>query len=159
MPEIKTRETVKDIKVLDKSKVAAEKMKKAFIRSKDAAENLMDDGQVSPSEYAEDKVKYAAEDVAQDTGNAVKKQADKAVEKGREKHRERRQEKRLQKQNEKVEQAVKRYEQKTEEKKKPSAHQTETGIPKDAKEPHTQQPVTARAEQPRASHPLCGVHR
>ena len=27
------------------------------------AENLMDDGQISPSEYAEDKIRYAAEDV------------------------------------------------------------------------------------------------
>ena len=68
MPEIKTRETVKDIKILDKASVAGERMKQAFIRSKDTAQNLMDDGQVSPSEYAEDKIKYAAEDVAYDTG-------------------------------------------------------------------------------------------
>lgn len=50
MPEIKTRETVKDIKILDKASVAGERMKQAFIRSKDTAQNLMDDGQVSPSE-------------------------------------------------------------------------------------------------------------
>ena len=56
MPEIKTRETVKDIKILDKASVAGERMKQAFIRSKDTAQNLMDDGQVSPSEYAEDKI-------------------------------------------------------------------------------------------------------
>ena len=73
MPEIKTRETVKDIKILDKASVAGERMKQAFIRSKDTAQNLMDDGQVSPSEYAEDKIKYAAEDVAYDTGHAIKK--------------------------------------------------------------------------------------
>ena len=48
MPEIKTRETVKDIKILDKASVAGERMKQAFIRSKDTAQNLMDDGQVSP---------------------------------------------------------------------------------------------------------------
>jgi hypothetical protein len=53
MPEIKTRETVKDIKILDKASVAGERMKQAFIRSKDTAQNLMDDGQVSPSEYAD----------------------------------------------------------------------------------------------------------
>ena len=63
MPEIKTREKVKDIKVLDKAAVAGERMKQAFVRSKDQAENLLDDGQVSPSEYAEDKIRYAAEDV------------------------------------------------------------------------------------------------
>ena len=44
MPEIKTRETVKDIKILDKASVAGERMKQAFIRSKDTAQNLMDNG-------------------------------------------------------------------------------------------------------------------
>ena len=52
MADIKTRDSVKDIKVLDKANVAGERMKKAFIRSKNTAENLMDDGHVSPSEYA-----------------------------------------------------------------------------------------------------------
>ena len=37
MPEIKTREAVKDIKILDKASVAGERMKQAFIRSKDTA--------------------------------------------------------------------------------------------------------------------------
>ena len=50
---IKTRESTKDIKVLDKAAVASERMKTALVRSKDQAENLMDDGQISPSEYAE----------------------------------------------------------------------------------------------------------
>ena len=63
MGRIKTRESVKDIKILDKAAVASERMKTALVRSKDQAENLMDDGQISPSEYAEDKIRYAAEDV------------------------------------------------------------------------------------------------
>ena len=79
MPEIKTRETVKDIKILDKASVAGERMKQAFIRSKDTAQNLMDDGQVSPSEYAEDKIKYAAEDVAYDTGHAIRKPTKRSI--------------------------------------------------------------------------------
>ena len=58
MSNIKTRESVKDIKVLDKAAVASERMKTALVRSKDQVENLMDDGQVSPSEYAEDKIRY-----------------------------------------------------------------------------------------------------
>ena len=111
MPEIKTRETVKDIKVLDKAAVAGERMKQAFIRSKDTAENLMDDGQVSPSEYAEDKIRYMAEDAVHDTGHAVKKETDKAVEKGRKALREHREEKRLERREKKVEDAVRRYEQ------------------------------------------------
>ena len=63
MGRIKTRESTNDIKVLDKAAVVSERMKTALVRSKDQAENLMDDGQISPSEYAEDKIRYAAEDV------------------------------------------------------------------------------------------------
>ncbi len=111
MPEIKTREKVKDIKVLDKAAAAGERMKQAFVRSKDTAENLMDDGQVTPSEYAEDKIRYAAEDVVHDTGHAIKKETDKAIDKGREAFREHRQEKKLERQSRKVENAVHRHEQ------------------------------------------------
>lgn len=68
MGRIKTRESTKDIKVLDKAAVASERMKTALVRSKDQAENLMDDGQISPSEYAEDKIRYAAEDVTDQFG-------------------------------------------------------------------------------------------
>lgn len=52
MSKIKTRETHKDIKALDKAAIAGERMRDAFIRTKDHAQNLTDDGQVSPSEYA-----------------------------------------------------------------------------------------------------------
>ena len=53
--KIKTREKGKDIKVLDKSAVAGQRMKSAFIRSKKNAEALMDDRQATPNEYAVDK--------------------------------------------------------------------------------------------------------
>ena len=128
MPEIKTKETVKDIKILDKAAVAGERMKQAFIRSKDTAQNLMDDGQVSPSEYAEDKIKYAAEDVAYDTGHAIKKETDKAVDKGREAFREHRREKRLERQEKKVDEAFRRYEQRTEHNVSQAAHQTRSSV-------------------------------
>ncbi len=62
MSRIKTRESVKDIKVIDKAAVASERMKMALVRSKDQFENLMDDGQVTPSEYAEDKLYEMTED-------------------------------------------------------------------------------------------------
>lgn len=113
MADIKTRQHVKDIKVLDKASVAGERMKNAFIRSKDTTQNLMDDGQVSPSEYAEDQIKYAAEDVAYDTGHAVKRQTDKAVEKGRDAFREHRKEKRLERQEQKAEDRIRRYEERS----------------------------------------------
>lgn len=102
MSKIKTKESIKDIKVLDKAAVASERMKTALIRSKDQMQNLMDDGQVSPSEYAEDKLRYAAEDVADRVGHDVSSGAKKAVNKGKEAYREHREEKRIQKNEERV---------------------------------------------------------
>lgn len=113
MADIKTRDSVKDIKVLDKANVAGERMKKAFIRSKNTADNLMDDGQVSPSEYAEDKVRYAAEDVVSDTGHAIKRETDKAVDKGREAFREHRREKKIERQERRADEALHRFSEET----------------------------------------------
>ena len=92
MPKIKTRETHRDIKALDKASVAGERMKNAFIRSKDTVKNLADDGQITPEEYAEDRVQYAAEDIAHDAGHTAANQGKKLVERGRDavrKHQER----------------------------------------------------------------------
>ena len=102
MGRIKTRESVKDIKILDKAAVVSERMKTALVRSKDQAENLMDDGQISPSEYAEDKIRYAAEDVTDQVWHEVSDQTKKAIEKGKEAHREHRNEKRIRKNEERV---------------------------------------------------------
>lgn len=97
MPDIKTKDTVRDIKVIDKSTIAKESMKRAAIRAKDTAENLSDDGQVSPSEYAEDNIKYMAENTVDDAGHIVKKGTDKAVEKGKDAYRRHREEKKAEK--------------------------------------------------------------
>ena len=102
MGRIKTRESTKDIKVLDKAAVVSERMKTALVRSKDQAENLMDDGQISPSEYAEDKIRYAAEDLADRVGHDVSSGAKKAINKGKEAYRERHEEKRIRKKEERV---------------------------------------------------------
>lgn len=81
MGKIKTRETVRNVKTIDKAAIAGERMKNAFIRSKNGTENLMDDRQATPSEYAEDKVLYAAEDISHDAahlaGSGVKTAANK----------------------------------------------------------------------------------
>ena len=50
MSKIKTREKSRDIKLLDKSAVAGQRMKDAFIRSKDRAADLTDRRQESPTE-------------------------------------------------------------------------------------------------------------
>ena len=83
MREIKTREKSKDIKVLDKSAVVSQRMKNAFIRSKRNAAALMDDRQATPSEYAEDKVEFAADDLAHDTANVAVSGTKTAVRQGR----------------------------------------------------------------------------
>lgn len=83
MSKIKTREKVKDIKVLDKSAVVGQRMKSAFIRSKRNAAALMDDRQATPSEYAEDKMEFAADDLAHDTANVAVSGTKTAVRQGR----------------------------------------------------------------------------
>lgn len=83
MKEIKTREKVKDIKVLDRSAVVGQRMKNAFIRSKRNAAALMDDRQATPSEYAGDKVEFAADDLAHDTANVAVSGTKTAVRQGR----------------------------------------------------------------------------
>ena len=84
MSKIKTRETVKDIKALDKAAIASERMKDAFIRSKDTASNLLDDGQVSPSEYANDKVQYVSEDLSREVTHKITSHTKKAAQHGHE---------------------------------------------------------------------------
>lgn len=81
--KIKTREKGRDIKVLDKSAVVGQRMKSAFIRSKRNAAALMDDRQDTPSEYAGDKVEFAANDVAHDTANVAVSGTKTAVRQGR----------------------------------------------------------------------------
>ena len=83
MSKIKTREKGKDIKVLDKSAVVGQRMKSAFIRSKRNAAALMDDRQATPSEYAEDKVEFAADNLAHDTANVAVSGTKTAVRQGR----------------------------------------------------------------------------
>ena len=94
MPDIKTREHVKNVKVIDKAAVAGERMRTAFVRTKDQTQNLMDDGQASPHEYAEDQIRYAAEDVVHDVGHEVKRSTKKAVDKAKEAHRQQKEAKR-----------------------------------------------------------------
>ena len=66
MKEIKTKGRKKDIHALDKSAELSVKMKKGLSRTKNQVQNLSDDRQATPDEYAQDKVKYASEDIAHD---------------------------------------------------------------------------------------------
>lgn len=59
MPEIKTRERVKDIKTLDKSAVMGQRMKTAYIRSKEQVVGKQETEERNPNGYAEGKVQDA----------------------------------------------------------------------------------------------------
>lgn len=63
---------------------AAEQAKKALDRAKNTAGNLMDDGQITPEEYASDQVKYTSEELGDYTVRTVGHDAKTAVQKGRE---------------------------------------------------------------------------
>ena len=84
MKDIKTKDSAKkDIKVLDKAGNLAKAVRKTAVRSKDQIENLADDGQITPSEYAEDKVKYMAENAVEDSGRLAGKGVKKTYESGK----------------------------------------------------------------------------
>lgn len=85
MSRIKTREKAKGkgVKMLDKSTVAGQRMKNAIIRSKRNAAALMDDRQTTPSEYAEDKAQFAADDFVHDAANMTVSSTKTAVRQGR----------------------------------------------------------------------------
>ena len=80
---IKTREVVRDIKILDKSAVPAERMKETFIRTRDEARQAASPAESrdaeydSPTVYAEDKVTGAAENTVRHTAAFVQRQGKK----------------------------------------------------------------------------------
>ena len=80
MADIKTRDTVKGtIKAIDKSAVAAERMRDAFIRTKDEAQRGASPTEDSPEKYTADKVTSLAETAASRTAQEFDKQGRKAV--------------------------------------------------------------------------------
>ena len=57
MPDIKTRDVVKGtVRTLDKSAIAAQRMKDAYIRTKEKAEHGVCSAESSPDEYAADRL-------------------------------------------------------------------------------------------------------
>lgn len=62
IPEIKTRDAVKGtIKTLDKAAVAGERMKQAYIRTKDKAEQSVSVAESNPEEYAAGRISGSAD--------------------------------------------------------------------------------------------------
>ena len=80
MADIKTRDAVKGtIKTIDKSAVAAERMKDAFIRTKEKADHSYYSAENSPEEYAADRVTGGAEAVTFGATHEFDKHGRKAV--------------------------------------------------------------------------------
>ena len=149
MGKIKTRETVKNVKAIDKAAIAGERMKNAFIRSKDGTENLMDDRQVTPSEYAEDKVLYAAEDISHDAAHLAGSGIKTAANKGKEAF----QRQRAEKAAEKLRERSPTYEPPTSEQPSPAEHwqtpsSAQTNAPNVTPEEQPKAPVTERPLTP-----------
>ena len=80
MPDIKTRDAVKGtVKVIDKSAVAAERMKDAYIRTKDKAEHGIFAAESSPEEYAADRTLTGTETAAHEAVHGLDKASRKGV--------------------------------------------------------------------------------
>ena len=80
MPEIKTREIAKGtIKAIDKSAVAAERMKSAYIRTKDKADHSLYSAEGSPDEYTADRISGGTETAARETVRKLDKFGRKGV--------------------------------------------------------------------------------
>lgn len=85
MPDIKTRDAVKKtVKVIDKSVVAAERMKNAYIRTKDKAEHGIFAAESSPEEYAADRTLTGTETAAHETVHGLDKVGRKGVKNAKE---------------------------------------------------------------------------
>ena len=80
MPDIKTRDAVKKtVKVIDKSAVAAERMKDAYVRTKDKAEHGIFAAEPSPEEYAADRTLTGTETAVHEAANGLDKAGRKGV--------------------------------------------------------------------------------
>ena len=80
MPDIKTRDTLKGtIKTIDKSAVAAERMKSAFIQTKEKAEHSVDVPESSAEEYASNRLESGIDLVSHEAVHQFDKQGRKGV--------------------------------------------------------------------------------
>lgn len=80
MPDIKTRDAVNGtVKVIDKSAVAAERMKDAYVRTKDKAEHGVFAAESSPEEYAADRTLTGTETAAHEAAHGLDKAGRKGV--------------------------------------------------------------------------------
>ena len=80
MADIKTRETVKGtIKTLDKAAIAGQKMKQAYIATKDKAEHSVNTNENTAEEYAADKTEAGIDEIAHKSAYSFDKAGRKGV--------------------------------------------------------------------------------
>ena len=80
MPDIKTRDIAKGtIKTIDKSAVAAERMKSTFIQTKEKAEHSVDVPESSAEEYASNRLESGTDRVSHEAVHQFDKQGRKGV--------------------------------------------------------------------------------
>lgn len=80
MPDIKVKDLAKGtIKAIDKAATAAERMKNAYIRTKDTAGHSMDSGDNSPQEYAADRVSDKIDSAAHEAVHEFDRQGRKGI--------------------------------------------------------------------------------
>ena len=80
MPDIKTKNVVKGtVKTIDKSAVAAERMKDAYIRTKDKAEHGVYSAEGSAEDYAADRISGCADTVTREAVRQFDKQGRRGV--------------------------------------------------------------------------------
>ena len=86
---IKTRETKKDVRVIDKAQNLSEHLKETYTRTKENTKSVLEDSQEDSTNYAVDKSEDTAQTVVYETERGVKKgneKAKKQVEKRIRKH-------------------------------------------------------------------------
>ena len=80
MPDIKTRDVVKGtVKVIDKSAVAAERIKDAYVRTKGKAEHSVFAAESSPEEYATDRTLTGTETAVHEVAHGLDKVGRKGI--------------------------------------------------------------------------------
>lgn len=79
MADIKTRDTVKGtIRTLDKGRIAASRMKQAYIQTKDKAEHSVEAEEHNETEYASDRMESGTKRVTEETVRQTKRLSTKA---------------------------------------------------------------------------------
>lgn len=76
---IKTRVAEKGIKAIDKAAVASERMKEAYIRTRDKADHSLYAAESSPGEYASDRLSSGVDNVAHEAIHQFDKQGRKGI--------------------------------------------------------------------------------